>query len=427
MGCLNNEYLLKNLMDAASTEDLKEHIDLLKIELDWHIYHYGQHFSKPKEGRKIKETVSRKLIKFIRPYVKHGNKFYQKDGLNILSLIYFSNFNQLLESAGYNLLSPYWAPVQKVITNKEIIRAVNYLNENISAAPFHFLISPDFQEQVKHFQHLILAFFAQYDFRGLFLYTDQYFYSKVAIKAFRRLQRPSFVLSHGLPGIYNKHVDSRTDFLLVWGERIKQNYINAGFDPNKVLIAGHPAYNNFKRTAILRNNLEDVLVLAKAVSPHQHTYTSISNDRGNMITYLLNVKAVLQRLGVRSAKLRPHPTMSGDWLLRFVNDDFYKLDAQPLQQSLNTASMVIGPTSTILLESAMYGVNYVVFEPQVNSQDILNYTVVPPFDGSDSNIPVAKSEEELYDFLQHKQQINPCMLDDYMSPFNLDLIKKNIL
>jgi len=43
-----------------------------------------------------------------------------------------------------------------------------------------------------------------------------------------------------------------------------------------------------------------------------------------------------------------------------------------------------------------------IFEPQVNGVDILNYETYPPFDGSIKEIFVAKDKEELSDLIKNK-------------------------
>ncbi|WP_370848120.1 hypothetical protein [Phocaeicola coprophilus] len=89
--------------------------------------------------------------------------------------------------------------------------------------------------------------------------------------------------------------------------------------------------------------------------------------------------------------------------------------------------MVIGATSTVMLEAIMNGVNYLVFEPQEKGKDILRTNPIPPFDGKDEKLHVAFNENDLYYLLISKYQVNTTILDDYMQPLDLSPIKKLLL
>jgi hypothetical protein len=88
---------------------------------------------------------------------------------------------------------------------------------------------------------------------------------------------------------------------------------------------------------------------------------------------------------------------------------------------------VIGPTSTVFLEALYYGVNYVCFEPSIEDIDLLNFPLVPPFDGSDERVPIAKNEDELEKIIKRKILVNLEVFDDYIkTPFDLSFIKTMI-
>ncbi|MCF6402230.1 hypothetical protein L3C95_05045 [Chitinophaga filiformis] len=421
----NEEYLLAYLSETAD-EALKRHIDLLKLELDWHIYHYGAHFSRPK-GSVVRAKIplrSRLRNWYSANYQDH----FSADKSNILSLIYFSGFNKHLEDEGYNLVSPYWAPHgRKVAGNASIVKAYHEIDKHLRESSFSYLMGEQFQQQVASFEQMVASYLREKDLRAALLFTGQLFYSKVVINCFRSMNRPSFILSHGLPAFYHHEAENNSDYLVVWGEQVRQNYLRAGLDPAKVLVAGHPSYSSIVKDKQIRFDLSDVLVLPKAMSAHQHTYEAILGDRGNIIVYLLRVKAVLQKAGIKRARLRPHPSMSGNWLLQFVGTDFYYLDTLSLSDSLNKASLVVGPTSTLLLESIGHGVNYLVYEPvTAEGKDLTGYEIVPPFDGSDKDIPVAKTDEALHDLIKNKVVVNKKALEKYLRPFDVSVIKNKL-
>jgi len=421
----NEAYLLAYLSETTDGA-LKRHIDLLKLELDWHIYHYGAHFSRPKGSiAKSKTPLRSRLLNWYSANYQHH---FSADKSNILSLIYFSGFNKHLEDEGYNLVSPYWAPHgRKVAGNAAIVKAYHEIDRHLRDSSFSYLIGEEFQQQVSSFEQIVDSYLREKDLKAALLYTGQLFYSKIVIACFRSMRRPSFILSHGLPAFYHREAETNGDYLVVWGEQVRQNYLKAGVDPAKVLVAGHPSYNSIVKDRKIRFDLSDVLVLPKAMSPHQHTYEPILGDRGNIIVYLLRVKAVLQKAGVKKARLRPHPSMSGSWLLQFLGTDFYYLDTLSLSDSLQTASLVVGPTSTLLLESIGHGVNYLVYEPvTAEGKDLGGYEIVPPFDGSDEDIPVAKTDDALYDLIKNKVVVDKKALDKYLRPFDVSVIKNKL-
>ena len=159
---------------------------------------------------------------------------------------------------------------------------------------------------------------------------------------------------------------------------------------------------------------------------------SISNeivlsDRGNCILYLGMVKKILKLNGINKARLRIHPSENPKWYIENIGCDFYELDSTNLSDSLLNSSLVIGPTSTVFLESIYNGVNYLVFEPTINDLDLINYHIVSPFDGSDKKIPVAKNENELDIILKEKVKVDSSCFSDYIStPFDLGFINKLI-
>ena len=66
---------------------------------------------------------------------------------------------------------------------------------------------------------------------------------RMAIDAGKEMGIPTVVFLHGLPARYNKIDDNRANYLCVWGEGIKEQYINVGVDPDKILITGHPSFS----------------------------------------------------------------------------------------------------------------------------------------------------------------------------------------
>lgn len=419
-----NRYLISQYFDNFNNDFDKEILDKIKIELDWRIYHYGKNFNNPFEGRKKTVSFKASLRDLKNKLVLLGKSSVPVAKNTIISSIYFSNFNERLLNLGYDVKSPIWLPRGKAIdgnlslynSSKQITNILKYLS-------FSELTSEDTIKLLRKYEEDLTQFYYSTDPFAIFLFTDQYFFSKVAIDIFKRLGKKSFVLSHGLPGIYSKHVDSKADYLLVWGDKIRNNYLKAGFDPEKVKVIGHPTYDISSMNTSLRNSLDNILVLPKAMPWHQHTYDPVLVDRGTIIVYLLSIKKTLRRLGVNNARLRPHPSANMDWILSIIGNDFFMPDQySDLNTSLNKSTLIIGPTSTVFLESLLTGVNYVVYEPQAEGVDLFGYKVDSPFDGTDVGIPVAKNEDDLSRIITDRISCESNIISGYLHPFDIEAL-----
>jgi len=424
---MQNFSLLDYLKDSNILSP--ELFDSLKFELDQHIYFFGDHFKYHKEKDQLKRTavVSSMIKHLFVLYQILKNKKIDTVKKTILSNSYFS-VNSELRKLNFNVFSPSWRMTTDriVLTTPNIYFKSEKIKRKLESKSFSELTSRSFTKLIDDFNKELSSFFIQKKISAIIVPNDISFFENVSIQLCRRTGIPSFIFLHGLPGRYNIIDENRSDYLIVWGEKIKEAYVKTGFDPSKIYISGHPYYKSIPDQK-LRFSLENILVLTKSMNGGQHGYEVILGDRGNTILYLLKVQTVLKSLGVKSVYYRPHPSENPAWYSRYIDTKFFILDTNPLVQSFNKATLVIGPTSTVMIESLYNGVNYLIFEPCVNDIDLLNYPLVPPFDGSDNKIPVAKNESELNYFLKNKIRINPTCLKDYIAtPFDLSFVKKII-
>lgn len=421
------KYLISYLKNNETNPITKKYIDYLKIELDWYIYNFGNHMSKTHSRKKTK-TVKEKLYTLLQ-YINATYTQVSSQNVkgNILSSVNHKDFYNQISNIGYNVYSSILQPVgrSKIIGDKNIIDLIKYKNKSIKNGIFNDLYNSKFFNQIELCRLNLIKQFSKNNFKALFLYTDQYFESKLLIDVFQNIQRPSFIFSHGLPGIYSLDVDNRSDYLMVWGDKIKENYIKAGFNSNKILVTGNSKYNHFQIATQLRNSTEDILIIPKSsVLWHQHEWGNPQlTDRSMIILYLYSVQQVLMKLGVRSVRYRPHPAINSNWVHSFIDPKFYIRDTQNLKDSLNRSTLVIGATSSVIFESLMYGVNYIVYEPLVEGKDLLSSNLVPPFDGSDNDIVTTHSEEDLMYAIKNKCVTNASVITNYMQPFDISKIK----
>jgi hypothetical protein len=401
--------------------------DNLKYELDQHIYYYGNHFKYPKEKARPLITKKRSsLLKFLfMAFQIIKNRKIDHSKKTILSNSYF-NLNNELRKLGYNVFSPSWmtSSDRRVLTNFKLYMLSQRILKKFDSGSFSDLISQSSLELINDFSIELDSFVRKKDISALIVPNDVTFFENLSIQVCQRNKIPSFVFLHGLPGRYNLLDENRADYLIVWGDKIKENYIRTGFNPSKILISGHPLYATIP-VHKLRFGLDNVLVLTKSLNGSQHGNEVILGDRGNLILYLLKIEKVLKSLGVKMVRYRPHPSENHLWYNKFIDTDFFHIDTDPLNKSLLQSTLVIGPTSTVMVESIFYGVNYLVFEPNVNKIDLFNYPLVPPFDGSDNKVPVAMDEADLMFMLRNRTQIDISFLKDYIkTPFSIEFIRK---
>ena len=315
---------------------------------------------------------------------------------------------------------------------EQIQKALDKFYFNIfDTKEFNEILDDEFLQQMQEYEGIITETYSKYNLKGLIIPNGDPFLYNLHLDIFKKLQLPSYIVLHGIPGIYHLECEKKADYLLVWGEQIKQNYIDVGFDQNRIKVIGHPRYTEVPKMSKLRNTLDNVLVATTAstnFNPHGWEYDEFSLfDRNLLLLYCYSVENVLKKLGVKHARLRAHPSVGREWLEKFVDLDFYEVEKNVrtnLSESLRKSSIVIGPTSSVWLESILYGVNYIVYEPGDGKKNITGSLLVPPFDGSDSNLKVANDEYSLYDMIKNRYVLNTEIINKYIEPFHFEEVYK---
>jgi hypothetical protein len=243
------------------------------------------------------------------------------------------------------------------------------------------------------------------NFGFLFVSEDMTFESRILIDVFKAMGKPSFLLSHGgIHSFYGRGMDSRTDFVGQWGKIQIDGFVRNGYEKSRFLNIGHPHYRTIPTK--LRFSLDKILVLTRSIQGSSLLGSPHMEDRGRAITYLLRIKDVLTSLGVQQARLRPHPSENTDWYMSFFSDKFFTIDSDPLDLSLAKSSLVVGPLSTVIIDSICNGVNYTLFEPVVSGKNILGCATASPLDTLGDGFPWAKSTEDLSRLIQHRLAIS---------------------
>jgi len=273
-------------------------------------------------------------------------------------------------------------------------------------------VSDTFINKIKDFEQELKIFFVTNNIVALFISNDRGFFEKLAISIFKDLGLPSFSFAHGLQFWLNDYDWKRADYLVVWGILSKQDFVNMGFNSEKVLISGHPEKINIAKKE-LRFDVTDILVLGNSLNGVNPSNEYTLTDRSNCIYYLYLIQKCLKEFNITKVRFRPHPSENPDWYRKNIDLNFYEIDDLDLSSSLVSSSLVIGPTSTVFLDALIEGVNYVVFEPHNQFGFGLNgYRIPSMYNGDNENVPVAKSVVELREILKEKKLVNISILND---------------
>lgn len=415
---ISSKYPSENLFSQYSSNIEFKYADLLKYEIDQRFYYYGDHYLNSLERKghykeRLEKTILEKLIDV---YVLVNSFSKTSHSAKILSTAYH-NIPEKFENEPFSFSRPPWNYNKRPsnVFNFSLYQKAKCLKKQMGNRNFDELFSDEFSQLIEAFSMQLEGYLVKNHFVANFLPADVGFFEKLSIQVGKQLGIPSFLFIHGLPAAYNSIENNSTDYLVVWGEAIKRNFVENGIAPSKIIVAGHPAYCRPSHVK-LRNEWNNILVVTKSIPGTQLSHHYSIKDRSNLIFYLGVLQQTLESIGVKSVRLRPHPSESIEWYKKWIDNRFYKFDVGPLSTALESSSLVIGPTSTLFVESLVSGVNYVVFEPFfLQHMGLDGNILVPPFDGSDHRVPLANSLEALVEILRSKKCADLSILEDYIS------------
>jgi hypothetical protein len=417
-----------------------ELLELLKYELDKHVYYFGQHFSHPYEGAyppEHKLPIVEQALRMFSANIERLNLVPNlveelhrgRSSETLVCNAYFA-WRKELEKVGWRVESPIWSNDQPLNEVEAIFRQQCALINELFRVDFRLLLDQTFLSALRETMKLVDLYYSSPIFKGVIVPYTLPFFEGYTIKYFQRTARPTFLAMHGILSCHHGWGmrEHHTDFYVTWGPTLAKELIGAGLNPKQVIAAGHPDYQNVSVDS-LRFDLNDVLVLGRCSMGAPSLHFPIYQNRSEQLDYVYRIQAVLKNAGVERARLRPHPSESPQWYASFVDTDFYQLDLAPLQQSIDSSSLAIGPVSSMLVDCAVRGLNYLIFDPadDYNPLDLHNYKPGLPFNGEDSRIPVAKTDQDLELFLTNKRAVNPSFISDYVGErFKPELITEAI-
>jgi len=423
--------MINNLYKFINSNSIEnKHFELLSYEFDSRFYHYGDNFILSREGYKFyKFKIKLRIYKYLL-YLR--NLFSRKRDLEnkkiVINSAYF-NLQSHFCKTDFVLIQPPWdcKLPDCMYYNFQFLRKTFEIKEKILFSNFSLISSNEFKVYIDDYIEELANELIRIGVKSIFLSNDLGFFEKIIISISQKYKITTFNFIHGLPGVYNIMDNNRCDYLVVWGKEIKSNFIKAGFDENKILVSGHP-----KIEPIIRDNinfsLENILILGKSLPGSHWSHNDILPDRSNLIYYLLSIQSVLIELGVEKVRFRPHPSENVNWYLKYLDNNFFIPDTQSIDDSINESTLIIGPTSSVFIESINAGVNYVVYEPKLNNGFGLDgYEIIAPFDGSNKNVPIANDTLTLKSIILKRQIVNKNILLEYLNDkFDLDIILNKI-
>lgn len=376
-----------------------ELLEWMKYALDNRVYYFGQHFKTPYEATPWKIRMRSKLASIYRRAKTLAISYDRA----VISNAYF-NVAEYIKKEGFQVELPPW---QTGNISKDAQETLNQM----MFADFNVVLSDDYQKKVYKLRDELCDFFKNNHTPFLLLANDLVPVHRIAIDVCKELGIPTGIFLHGLPARYNNIDDSRADYLFVWGDKIRDNYLNAGSKTN-VVVTGHPNFSSFKIGDL---NPENVLVLSRAIcgAPSSSNIHKV-DERGICIQHIFAVETALKKAGINKAVLRLHPSENPEWYSKFMDKDFYTLDTTPLGYSIGHAKMVVGYISTVMLDTVL---NDVPCYPFVIDKDSNEYAdeIVPPFCNR-PEFPTAYTVDELVDNLKTGNCVTKDHFEGYVDP-----------
>lgn len=420
------DYSLFSYYREHATGNLRNHLDLIEYIIHEDVYRCGAHL-KPKSPSKIEflfkviVTIAAQIFTLF--FVKRPSEVKYR-GLSQSSSTFDTHFMRY----GYSVDRVVWAPKRKIPSRFRLGILISYfrIHWRFHFSPRGYLIDRKFVDEVSRLKEQIVELVLEEQYSFLFVSEDLNFDARLLIAVFDQIGKPSFLMAHGgMQSFYGNGMDERTSYLCQWGQLQVDGFVENGYDAARILNVGHPSY--VKKKGALRSSLDSVLVLTRSCTGARIEEGKEIEDRGKAIAYMLELQRSLQSLGIERVRYRPHPVEESDWYSQYLDPEFFTLDNDSVEVSLNKSSLVLGPISTMMVDAVCRGVNYVIYEPVEEAKNILGATTMSPMLSRPADYPWAKSREELESTLKQGRKISKDGVDALLNDnFEADLVKEKI-
>lgn len=431
----NSWYPIGHISQALGVDP--DYLQSIKHEIDRQFYYYGKHFKVPYEGSENQSIGQEQDLLVLEQILNvlsvhpgweiHLSRVCQKP---IAVCNAYFDWKARLVQGGFTVNAPIWDINESSNELDSLIYYSCTLVRKLLNVDFQFLISERFIRALDLLKSYLGKYYSHPAYFALVVPYNLPYFEYIANHIFQVLGRKTFLAVHGLSHSYSlwsacnvfpfnaeKYL---TDYFLVWGEEIARQFPKHGVPRERVLVTGHPDYD-IKLCSSPKFSLENILVCTRAMPGAPMMNLPIDQNRADLIDYVYQIQIALQKVGVTQARLRLHPSESPDWYRKFIDQRFFSIDGLDLKDSLSQATLVIGPASTVFIDSLFEGVNYTIFDPY-SEQGFFDHQIPdPPFDGSNPQIPVAKTIDQLTDLLKTKNLVDyRCMEGFIKCPFDLN-------
>lgn len=356
-----------------------------------------------------------KIFLFIIYKQRFFNEVKEKYRYKGLSWTYF-NYDELWTNSKNRIDRFFVFPVKKaknIPWNFKLFVTFVKLEYELKFRNFNYLSSPLFFDTVINYQEKIYKYLDEHNYDYFLMPNDLDFHSRLIITYAEKRNKPTFVIAHGgLPNLYDGVMDNLTTYVSMWGRKQVDGYLANSYPAKKFFTTGHPFYDQIN--VDLEFTLDNILVLTKSMNGVSPLKNIKIDDPGLCIQYLLSIQNVLSSIGIKKARLRAHPSENAEWYKKFIDTDFFEFDYLDLKSSIASATLVIGPISTVFIDAIVNNKNYTVYEPVIDGKTIYGYPIQPPLDGIDERIPVARSEFDLKCILVNGRSINPSVVSEFV-------------
>lgn len=384
-------------------------LNLIKSEVDERFYFYGDHFRRHSDE---------KILNFLKGILVFILSLSKKKRNNVILSTAYYEVDNLLLKRNWNVSRPWWRYNIKAhnIYSFNLYRLSKLIHHKLKNDNLNQLFSFEFQELINSYKTQVIAFLKEKEVKAVILSNDQYFNEKILIEAAKLAGIPTFVFAHGFLFYSTPSDFLLADYLVVWGKISKDNFLSNGVRSDKIIVSGNPKrYMHVDRNQEFKFSFENVVVLTNSLNGilPNHPYEDTLSDRSNCIAYLEEIRFALEQFGVKNAYLKTHPSENPKWYKKMMGCKYYKIIDGPIEDILLDASLVIGPSSTVLFDSLCFGVNYIVYNPRdFRNNGYAGHPLNSFFAGKDARVPVAASTEDLIEILKSKNSIKTEILDE---------------
>lgn len=401
-------------------------LPLIKYEFDSLLLQYGAHYKRNSDAARIGRNpreYARELFKFfwrMQDSIDNNGGFAgsrKKVRPCLLSSAYFE-WAQALQRIGADVGPQPWLDAEDNIPNSIDFYAQCRAVKELLSSDFSTYYMPEFREVLLRAAENLRAYLASHPCEALLIpYTLGYF-EGVSTHSLPALDKKSFLCIHGLPYRLDWVRDGEhpVDFIVVWGDIMKRALAARGFDGDRILVSGHPSYSGRLQKPI-RSSLDRVLVLGYAQMGAPLLNLPHYANRQLALAYAWTIQRCLKSINIQSATIRPHPSESPDWYAAHLDSAFWQVDYGSLPEAIERSSIIIGPTSTVMIDAGMQGVNYICYNPSGNAYNPFGAASREPdlpFDGSDPRVPVARDDESLCRALRDNATLKEDAISDYI-------------